>query len=161
MHYRTFDQEAGRLEFREWANRILSRYGDGYELSPEGQVLHIPASGFGPLFDEPIATQDTERVTDSVEHAKALFLRHNATVEDKHSAVLALAGVLELHRARVEALLPKGVESDIFQLANQFAVRHKDKKQKYAYDREVWLEWMFYYYLASVIATLKIESKLE
>src|SRR4029077_12555857 len=36
-HYSTFDQQAGRLEFSTEMNQILRDYGEGYELSEDGE----------------------------------------------------------------------------------------------------------------------------
>lgn len=42
--------------------------------------------------------------------------------------------------------------SDLFQIANEFGVRHHNQKQKQKtnYDERIWLSWMFYYYLANI-----------
>lgn len=50
MHYHTFDMISGRQEFREKVNKILIVYEGGYELSSEGEILHLAETGMEGLF---------------------------------------------------------------------------------------------------------------
>jgi len=59
-----------------------------------------------------------------------------------------LVDVLEFHRAEVKKHLSKD-ESDLFNVANNFALRHHRQGQKDDYD-DAWLGWLFYLYLATV-----------
>ena len=41
-------------------------------------------------------------------------------------------------------------ENDLFNIANNFGIRHHNDKQKTGYDAALWLSWMFYFYLATI-----------
>lgn len=50
----------------------------------------------------------------------------------------------------------KADESDLFQIANRFVIRHHEPSQKTNYDAAIWLPWMFYVYLASIHLSLRL-----
>lgn len=52
-------------------------------------------------------------------------------------------------------------ESDLFKLANCFAIRHHEQAQKTNYDRAIWYNWMFHFYLATYHATIRLLLKSE
>ena len=93
-----------------------------------------------------------------VEHAIALFTRHGASREDKRSAVVALAGVLESHRESLKGLLCPKDEGALFNIANSFDLRHRDKSQKADYRAE-FLDWIFWWYLATVELSNRVSGK--
>jgi hypothetical protein len=57
--------------------------------------------------------------------------------------------------------LAKKDESAIFELANSFAIRHHDPKQKSNYDRAIWYSWIFHFYLATYHAAIRLLIKHE
>jgi CRISPR/Cas system CSM-associated protein Csm5 (group 7 of RAMP superfamily) len=59
------------------------------------------------------------------------------------------------------AVISKKDESDLFKIANEFGIRHPKKNQKQDYDKAIWYNWMFYYYLATIHACLKLIKKDE
>ena len=67
--------------------------------------------------------------------------------------------VLEYLRPQIKALLIKQDESDLFNIANNFGIRHHNEFQKTNYDTPIWLSWMFYYYLATIHAILRKIAK--
>ena len=48
---------------------------------------------------------------------------------------------------------------DLFNIANNFGIRHHKPGQKTDYDRDIWLPWMFYIYLATLRAVTKTLAK--
>jgi hypothetical protein len=50
-------------------------------------------------------------------------------------------------------------EGDLFNIANNFAIRHNNREQRGEYDREVWLRWMFYVYLATIHAVSRVRAR--
>jgi len=73
--------------------------------------------------------------------------------------VRELADVLEPLRQTIkEEALPKD-ESEMFRLANGFAIRHNNREQKSQYDDIVWLRWAFYVYLATIHATVRLQAR--
>lgn len=85
-----------------------------------------------------------------IDHAIALFRQRGASVEDKRSACKDLADVLENRRPLLRKQLRSKDEGALFQIANEFAVRHHDGKQHVDYAQEQFLDWIFWIYLATV-----------
>lgn len=53
----------------------------------------------------------------------------------------------------------KDDESALFNIANNFWIRHNNRKQKLDYDDEVWLRWMFYVHLSTIHTVLRIKAR--
>lgn len=161
MHWSTFNKKAGRNEYRERVNVVLSHYVKRFELSTTGEILHLPEQGFEQIFAADVPSTD-EKITKRVEAAMLRYRRHGSTIDDRRQAVRDLADVLEYLRPKVQTLLTNQDERDLFNLANNFGVRHHNDKQKTGYDQAFWLSWMFYYYLATIHVVLRklgLESK--
>jgi hypothetical protein len=160
-HCSTFDRTEGRAEFREKVNRILHRYRGGFELSTDGEILSLPDAGFQALMQAALPSGDPENVEARVEAARRKFRRHRATLDERRDAIRDLADVLEFLRPKLKGLLASKDESDLFNLANNFGVRHHNALQKVAYDRPIWYSWLFYYYLATIHAVVRLIKKHE
>ena len=63
---------------------------------------------------------------------------------------------MEFLRPQIKKVLSSKDENDLFIIANSFGIRHHNDKQKTDYDRSIWYNWMFYYYLATIHAILKL-----
>lgn len=96
---------------------------------------------------------------DRVRHAVALFRRRGATEEDKRSAAVALAGVLEERRGLLKSELFRKDEAALFQIANQFSLRHRNEAQKGDFDA-AFLDWVFWWYLATVELTDRLLERV-
>lgn len=160
-HYAVFDQPAGQHRLREELNPALARYGTGYRLTEEGQVTNLADSGLQPLEDAALPESgDPTAVQAKVEDAKRLFQRYHASEADRHAAIRALADALEYLRPRLKEVL-KDDEPDLFNLANNFGIRHNNPKQKTKYDKDIWYRWVFYYYLATIHAATRLIDKAD
>lgn len=103
--------------------------------------------------------RDDGELAGQVRHALALFRERGADRNQKRSAVAALALVLEERRHNVLTdALAKSDRGALFDIANNFHVRHQDAKQKRDYD-EFYLDWIFWVYLASVELTNRVIDK--
>ena len=162
MHWDTFNQAEGRREYREKINRIFEQYKNKFVLSEKGEVLHRPESGFEHIFDADVPSNDLN-VVRRIDEAVLKFWRHGSNLNDRRHAVRDLADVLEYLRPQVKSLLTNRDEADLFNIANNFEIRHHNEKQKNSYDAAIWLSWMFYFYLATIHVVLrKIEhDKLD
>ena len=79
-------------------------------------------------------------------------------MDDRRNAVRELADVLEYLRPQVKDHM-KDDENDLFNIANNFGIRHHNQKQKTRYDQALWLSWIFYVYLAAIhLVVRKIEQ---
>ena len=161
-HYETFDQEAGQVEYRQKATHLLRDYSGGYELSATGEVLALAAPGLQPLLDAKLPEHDSANVEKRVEAAIHKFRRHRSSLEDRKDAVRDLADVLEFLRPKAkEFLLSKKDDGDLFEIANSFAVRHHNDKQQSDYNKAIWYSWMFYFYLATIQAAVRVIKEME
>jgi hypothetical protein len=159
-HYSEFSREAGRRLYRWHVNALLDRSDLALRLASEGEDE-------GRLVE---ATDDArtdllrrmaERSDDlhgRIGHAVALFRRRDATEHDKRSAVIALGLVLEERRALLKSVLYSGDEGALFEIANKFAIRHQDQRQKSEYD-PVFLDWIFWWYLATIELTDRVIAR--
>lgn len=154
-HYDEFDRDAGRQEFRSRINETLKYYKDGHELTEHGDILASPEHGLEGLVNESLPETDMENVQARIDAAIQKFRRRNASLDDKRDAVKALADVFEFLRDDLEKAITKKDESDLFNIANNFGIRHHNDQQKTDYDRVIWYDWMFYYYLATVHVVIK------
>lgn len=158
-HCSAFDAQEGRAEFREKLNRFLRFYDSGFELTEVGEVLAIPPNGLNTLVEEPLAHPDPDNVDDRVKIAVHKFRRHRATIDDRLDAVRGLADVLEFLRPELKRVLVSQDERDLFNIANNFGIRHHKSGQQTDYDHEVWLDWIFYYYLATIHTAVRLVER--
>jgi hypothetical protein len=158
MHWETFNQAEGQKYFRKKINEILDLYVRPFTLSPKGEVLHKPEKGLEKIFEADIPTDD-ENIQARVEVAIIKFQRHGSSLDDRRQAVRDLADVLEYLRPKLKLILSKNDEIDLFNIANNFGIRHCNERQKTDYDTAIWLSWMFYFYLSTIHTLLrKIEN---
>ena len=161
-HYKIFDKVKGQEEFRTEVNELLRDYQEGYELSEEGEILALADNGLEPLLSAPILPIDPQNVDMRIEAAKKKFRRHRSSFEDRRDAIRDLADVFEFLRPKLADVLDNKDENDLFNIANNFAIRHHNEKQKQNYDKGIWYSWMFYFYLATIHAVTRlIEKKKE
>ena len=160
-HYRTFDQSAGREEFRTQVNELLHDYGDGFELSEDGEILTSVEHGMGYLTQAQLPEYNPEKVEQRVEAAIRKFRRYRSSQGDRRDAIRDLADVLEFLRPTLKKALTSKDEADLFNIANNFGIRHHNQDQKTDYDKAIWYSWMFYYYLATIHAALRLIKKHE
>jgi hypothetical protein len=161
-YYETFDMETGKQEFRDSMNQLLCDYREGYELSENGEILEFPEQKLEDLVLEELPPYDPENVEQRVQSAILKFRRSRSSLDGKRDAVRDLCDVLEfLRRPHIKALISSQDESDLFNIANNFGLRHHENTQKQDYDKAIWYNWMFYYYLATIHACLKLIKKAE
>jgi hypothetical protein len=154
-HHRAFAVETGQVVYRWRVNRILDTSALGLRLADEGEDAGRLVAVIDPARMELVATM-TERIDsgtgDVVRHAIALHRGRTTSEHDKRSAVVALAGVLEERRAVLKPELMSKDEGALFQIANQFAIRHRRDDQRPNYD-PAFLDWLFWWYLVPRQAT--------
>lgn len=157
-HSSIYNQAEGRLKYREEINGILKDYKSGYQLSESGEIMEIPPTGLEPVLAEVIKTVDPRNIDDRINAAKKKYLRYGALLDDKKDAIRTLADVLEFLRKEDIKLLKKD-DAALFRIINCFDIRHHNREQQGAYEKEVWYDWMFYTFLSSINALLKLKSK--
>jgi len=153
------DRDEGVIEYRKKINNILKDYHGGYSISEDGEILVPVDSGLKPLLEAEVTHPDNENVKSKIENAKKKFRRYKSSPDDRRDAVRDLADVLEYLRPQIKESLLRKDENDLFELANRFGIRHHGKGQQLEYDKEIWYNWMFYYYLSTIHATLQLIGK--
>lgn len=154
MHWETFNKREGQALFRKKINAVLAHYKNKFELSQAGEVLHKPEEGFENIFNADVPSKDTNIVS-RINAATNNFRRHGSSIDDRRQAVRDLADVLEYLKPQVHELLTNKDEKDLFNIANNFGIRHHNDKQKTSYDAAIWLSWMFYFYLSTIHVVLR------
>lgn len=160
MHWETFDREAGQAEYRESVNVLLARYGTGYELSRYGEVMEKGPEGTAVLLSAELPVEE-HNIKGRVDSAINKFRRRQSTADDRRDAVRDLADVLEYLRPQLKQVLTKSDDSALFTIANEFGIRHHNDRQKTHYDSVIWLSWMFYFYLATIHAGVRLIEKAK
>lgn len=159
QHYEEFNDIEGQKYFRTLLNPILSEYKDGFEISEQGEILLLPEDGLSNLFNADIPTNDDENIKNKINSAIVKFRKYKSTLDDRKDAIRELADVLEFIRPAIKKHLDKKDEDDLFNIANNFGIRHHNNKQQVQYDKAIWYSWIFYYYLATLHAVLRMTSK--
>lgn len=158
-HYEEFNDIEGQKHYREMLNPILREYKEGFEISDSGEILILSDNGLSNLFEADIPTNDKDNISNKINSAILKFRRHKSTLDDRREAIRELADVLEFLRPAIKQHLNRKDENDIFNIANNFGIRHHNKDQQTEYDKAIWYSWIFYYYLATLHAVLRMTNK--
>lgn len=156
FHFQHFDKTAGRQEFRDEINALISDYKDGFFLAANGEIQQVVSKSLGRLIGKDTPTTDKESIEKKIKLAEEKFLRQKSSLEDRRDAIRTLADVLEYIRPQIKKILISEDEKDLFNIINNFGIRHHNQIQKTNYDQAVWLSWMFHFYLASIHASLHL-----
>lgn len=160
MHYSAFNREQGHMDYREVMNPVLARYERPLELGVGGRLVEAAPNEFRPLLDAKIPrVADRGLIEGRLEEAVTLFRGRSASSADRRRAVRDLVDVLEPLRATIKSKALSKDESELFRLANGFAIRHNNREQHRHYDDDIWLRWAFYVYLATIHATLRLRAR--
>lgn len=124
----------------EERGRLIHRFGNPIDDSADARA----AEGWGNPDDE-------------VAHAIRDFRERGASSTQKRQALALLAGALELRRGRAKVVLGKD-EDDLFKIANNFGIRHRNDRQRTAYGDE-FLDYLFGTFLSSVTLLEALERR--
>lgn len=157
-HVESFSKRSGQAIYRWRMNQLLDSTSFEFRLAETGEdtgrmVRRVP-SDLGRLVDEVLGDAAAE---DAEAHAISRFRQRDATREDRRSAVVTLAGVLEKRRELLKEHLLKKDEGALFRIANEFDLRHRRADQRGDYDN-AYLEWIFYWYLATIHLTRQLSG---
>jgi hypothetical protein len=161
--YLGYDKEEGRKEFREKVNLLLADYKNGYELSEDGEILALGKDGLEHILDAEIPHYDEENVDSKVREAIRKWRNRHLDISERRQAIVAMADVFEwLKKTRkLENVVLNKDEAAIFNIANNFALRHHNPEQKKEYDKDIWYPWMFHFYLATYHAVIRLIKRKE
>ncbi|MCJ7484689.1 MAG: hypothetical protein MUQ25_00785 [Candidatus Aminicenantes bacterium] len=161
--YVGYDDEKGQEEFRKKVNAFLIDYKNGFELTEDGDVLASGEDGLQHILGADIIPYDEANVDSRVRNAIAKWRKRHLLISEKREAIHELADVFEWLKKtkRLGAVLDKKDESAIFDIANNFAIRHHNPRQKTEYDPAIWFSWMFHFYLATYHAVIRLLLREE
>lgn len=159
-HPTTFSRASGQALYRWRVNRLLDQTAFGYRLANAGEdmgrMVRVMSGELGRLIDEMLDIEGESET--EVSHAIALFRDRDESREKKRSAVVALAGILEERRDILKKQPLTDAEKALFEIANKFELRHRRSDQQGDYGTE-FLEWFFYWYLATVQLTDRLVTR--
>jgi hypothetical protein len=159
-HYEAFDQPAGKEELRIILNETLKIAEPSLRLQKNGEVTLLHSEELERLLDARVpATASTDSVSKKIDEARWLFRSRNSDLGDRRRAVRELADVLEAIRPEVKAELLRGDERDLFNIANNFAIRHNDPKQKREYEDALWIGYLFQLFLSNIHLVLRLNER--
>ena len=159
-HPSEFSQESGQLIYRRLINQLLDKSSIELRIAEAGtdigRMVQATPNEMGDLVNEALDRQLPDH--DQISHAVSTFRHRDGTVEQRRSAIVTLAGIMEQRRQLLKDELLSGDENALFQIANKFNLRHKSEDQRDDYDPE-FLDWIFYWYLATINLTNRLLAK--
>ncbi|MEY9775590.1 hypothetical protein ABH915_001198 [Arthrobacter sp. MW3 TE3886] len=151
LHYQNWNSQSGQSVYRWRVNTLLESHRVPLRLGTsgeeQGRLIRVFDSPLNDLATQQIA-QRADDPEDEVAHAVRMYRARSATVVDKRAAIALLYGELEPKRTSMKKKVSSADESDLFRIANQFTIRHRDKAQKSDFGEE-FLDWTFWTCLAT------------
>lgn len=157
----TYEKIAGQSIFRKEMNGILNNYHTGYELTEEGYIRNLVNNGLEGILDSKQKFIDDDISEDAVQVAKKKFFHYKADESDKKGAILEIGGVLEKLKKSNQLKLHKQDETELFDVLNNFNLRHNRPDQKPNYDKDIYYPWVFHNLLSALDANLKLQKTPE
>lgn len=159
--YDNYDPHTGRAEYISYVNAFLCRYRNGYELTKNGTILSIGNDGVQVILQADIPILGEEKIDKKIEAAILKWRNRQVNISERREAIRELADVFEwLKKSKMlREVLSRKDESALFDIANNFAIRHHNPYQQQHYDEAIWFSWMFHFYLATYHAVARMIAK--
>lgn len=157
-HFQEFDPAPAQALFRQRINRTLMNYRGGFQINKDGQIEHSADEGLDQLIDAALPTKDPD-IAKRVSGAIALYRNRGRTEEDLRLAVRELFDVLEKLRPEMKAEMLSKDEGALFNIANNFTIRHLNEQQKGDYDSAIWHQWVFYVNLSTIHVITRLVNR--
>ena len=151
-YFSLYLQQTAQKEFRDEINDILVEYVDGFVLNEKGQIESLKLGGLEQIINAKVPKIEGklgEIANQKIEAAIKIFRRQGKDMPEKQKAITQIADVLEHFKKDYDVKILSKDENDLFQLANQFAIRHFDLKQKENYPQDLYYSWIFQVFLAT------------
>lgn len=151
--------EQKREQFLHRLNPDLGLNDPPMEMTESGLIVERGPDELHKVLTEPVSDDVPAELAGPLRHAIDQYRRRGVAEQDKRSALKHLADVLEPLRDEIDKYLLPADERALFQLANKFYLRHNDREQQRNYDGDVWLDWMFYVYVATARALIAVMDR--
>lgn len=137
---------------------FLNDFEDGFELNNTGEIITIGKTGVDILFNANIIEYDLENIDKRIQRATEQWRKRSLSLEERKSIIKDLADVFEwLKKSKeLDKVLDKKDDRLIFDIVNNFEIRHHNPEQKGNYDKSIWYSWMFHFYLATYHAVIRM-----
>jgi hypothetical protein len=155
----SFDQFSGQEEFRQEINKFLIDYQDGYELTKDGEIYIKEEKGISEICRAKIPESADNNIRNKINLAIKKYYGSRSNLDERRIAIRELADILESLRQEIKTHFLSKDENDLFNIANNFCIRHLNEKQKDNYDKVIWYSWKFYLYLSTIHAVLRLIEK--
>lgn len=159
--------EKPRNEFAIQINNILKFYNSGYYLETNsGTICKDTNNALKKMLSEDLAEVISSDIMEKMHTAIKIYYRFNSTLELKKKAISILADILEPLRNDLKNNLndiydisKNNHDKLIFDIVNNFDVRHNNSKQNTNYEKDIWYDWMMQYYTSVIVTYYKLEKK--
>jgi hypothetical protein len=148
LHDEDFTPEPARGQYIERVNKILERYGNGWEMKAGFEIVERAPVGLAELLTVKLPANIDSKTRQRVNEAVGKFRRRTSSKAERRDAVRDLGDVFEPLREQAKKHLGKD-EADLFNILNNFSIRHNNEAQKEDYD-PIWLSGLFYHYLTMI-----------
>jgi len=151
-------------EFAMQINNILKLYDVGYFLEPtSGTVTKGANEAVKHMLSEDYSEILPTDVMTKMRSAIKMYYRFDSSMEYKKQAIVTLAAILENQRNKLKDILNENFETNkndhdklIFDIVNEYEVRHNKPIEKTNYNHEIWYDWMMQYYTSVIIAYYRL-----
>lgn len=155
-----------KKEFAAQINNILQFYDGGYFLEANsGAITKGVDDSLKMMLTEDLKETLNEDVMTKMRTAIKLYYGFDSNLEQKKKAINILADILESFRSNLKDILNEKFEVNknvhdklIFDIVNNFNIRHNNSKQLTKYEHEIWYDWMMQYYSSVIITYFKLKS---
>ncbi|MBN8598490.1 MAG: hypothetical protein J0L78_12540 [Planctomycetes bacterium] len=158
-HFNDFDPAPARKWLRDQVNPLLAMLEDGFKLGENGRIVLLLNEPAAAILDAPLPEGTAEPIQQRMKAATERFRRGVASWDDRRIALRDLADVLEQLRPLAKARLSKKDEADLFNILNNFAIRHMNDLQQVNYDKPIFFTWLFYELLAAIHACVRLTER--
>ena len=160
--YSVYNSRKGKKLFQADVNHILEAFEDGYELTKDGEIL-FKGNDSQNFIEADFPTYDIENIDPLIKKAIKQWKNRNQTLDEKKQAIINLANVFEFlkNEGTLKNILNSKDTRDLFNIANNFSIRHHNQLQKTDYDFDIWYDWIIQFYLATCTTTLKLIKKYK
>ena len=161
--YDGYDDAAGQAEFRDAVNAFLCNYKTGFKIAEDGKILSTGPGSLQAILEAEIEPYDEENVDSKVRSAILKWRNRHLDMQERREAIREMADVFEWLKKtnKLGRALARKDEGALFEIANKFAIRHYNPKQRNDYDQDIWYPWMFHFYLATYHAVIRILKRLD